>query len=918
VQAAEALEHAHQLGIVHRDIKPANLLIDHSPLATQHSPRLWITDFGLAHCQGQAGLTMSGDLVGTLRYMSPEQALAKRVLVDHRTDVYSLGATLYELLTLQPAFAGGDRQELLRQIAFEDPKPLRRLNKAIPAELETIILKALEKNPADRYATAQDLADELGRYLKNEPIRAKRPSLLMWARKFALRHKPVVTTVGAALLLFLVVLGGGVGWVVGDRAAQRAKAAQRFDDALGHVLALMENENWPDANAAAQLAAVILESEGADELRLQRLRRIEADLDMVAKVESTRLKQGAIREAAALKGEKFDTSAAARDFAEIFGNYDLPLLEMEAEAAAQRIAHSLIRAPVLAAVADWAEYTGDLTAKEKLSAILRLAARTPWRQQMFEVVKLQDWPALARLTQEPSSFRQDPADLLVLGNLIAQTDRPRAIEFLKQAQQRHPNDPWINLALAEHLTKMKPASMDEAIGYFRAALALRPTSPAVHRSLGNALCERGALAEAEAQFREAIDLKPDYADAYSGLGDVLHRKGRLDEAIAKQREALRHDKANYLAQTGLGNALVDKALEVGDKGLLDEGIGELRQALQLSKGEGFICHNNLGRALYLKGLVKEALTEYEEAIRLNRDDARVHLGLGLALDRMGEPDRALAAYQEAVRLKPDLAEAHNSLGIALGNKGRLDEAIGAFQLAVHFKPAWGSAHKNLGLALEHKGRLDEAVVAFTEAVRLMPNNANTWALERARELIQLNTRLGKVLSGESQPNDAVERVKLAHLCVLPFKRLTATAARFYAEAFAAEPKLADDLAAQHRYDAACAAALAAAGQGKDAEKLDAEEQIRLRRQALDWLRADLALWIKQGEHDSPQIRAAVQSKLGRWQQDNDLASVRDEKALAKLPADEQPGWRRLWADVEQTLAKARERTNGKEKSKTKP
>src|SRR5205823_7117181 len=160
VQAAEALEHAHQLGVIHRDIKSANLLVD-------ERGNLWVTDFGLAHCQSQAGLTMSGDLVGTLRYMSPEQALARRVETDHRTDVYSLGATLYELLTLEPVFNGRDRQELLRQIAFEAPKPPRRLNRAIPAELETIVLKALEKNPTDRYATAQELADDLERYLKD-------------------------------------------------------------------------------------------------------------------------------------------------------------------------------------------------------------------------------------------------------------------------------------------------------------------------------------------------------------------------------------------------------------------------------------------------------------------------------------------------------------------------------------------------------------------------------------------------------------------------------------------------------------------------------------------------------------------------------------------------------------------------------
>src|SRR5439155_4515855 len=171
VQAAEALEYAHGLGVVHRDIKPANLLLD------GHG-NLWITDFGLAHCQSQAGLTMTGDLVGTLRYMSPEQTLAKRILVDHRTDLYSLGATLYELLTLEPVFAGSDRQELLRQIAFEEPRPPRRLNKMLPADLETIVLKALEKNPADRYATGQELADDLQRYLKDEPIQAKRPTLV--------------------------------------------------------------------------------------------------------------------------------------------------------------------------------------------------------------------------------------------------------------------------------------------------------------------------------------------------------------------------------------------------------------------------------------------------------------------------------------------------------------------------------------------------------------------------------------------------------------------------------------------------------------------------------------------------------------------------------------------------------------------
>jgi serine/threonine protein kinase len=205
IQAAEALDHAHQLGIVHRDIKPANLLVD-------AAGGLWVTDFGLAHMQSETRLTMTGDLVGTLRYMSPEQALAKRVVVDHRTDVYSLGATLYELLTLRPVFGGDDRQELLRQIAFDDPIPPRRLNRAIPAELETIILKALEKDPQERYETAQELADDLRNWLEDRPIQAKRPGLLARAQKWSRRHKPLVRAVGVGLVVAVVALAASTVW----------------------------------------------------------------------------------------------------------------------------------------------------------------------------------------------------------------------------------------------------------------------------------------------------------------------------------------------------------------------------------------------------------------------------------------------------------------------------------------------------------------------------------------------------------------------------------------------------------------------------------------------------------------------------------------------------------------------------------
>ncbi len=154
--------------MIHRDIKPANLLLD-------NGGELWIADFGLAHVGADASCTRTGELLGTLRYMSPEQALVRPVVADHRTDLYSLGATLYELLTLEPVFAGSQRAELIRQIAEVDPRPLRQTQRHIPADLEAIVLKCLEKEPEDRYATARDLAADLSRYLGHQSVTAAAP-----------------------------------------------------------------------------------------------------------------------------------------------------------------------------------------------------------------------------------------------------------------------------------------------------------------------------------------------------------------------------------------------------------------------------------------------------------------------------------------------------------------------------------------------------------------------------------------------------------------------------------------------------------------------------------------------------------------------------------------------------------------------
>jgi eukaryotic-like serine/threonine-protein kinase len=225
VQAAEALDHAHALGVLHRDVKPANLLVD-------DSGHLWVTDFGLARIQGGSDLTLSGDLLGTLRYMSPEQATGGRI-VDVRTDIYSLGATLYELLTARPAFDGVDRQELLRQITLAEPVLLRKLDTAIPRDLETICLKAMAKEPERRYATAGELADDLGRFLDDRPILARRPGLAERAARWSRRHRRA--TAIAALLSMLLTLASAGGMALLWKEQRRTQSAlESARQAQGH------------------------------------------------------------------------------------------------------------------------------------------------------------------------------------------------------------------------------------------------------------------------------------------------------------------------------------------------------------------------------------------------------------------------------------------------------------------------------------------------------------------------------------------------------------------------------------------------------------------------------------------------------------------------------------------------------------
>jgi hypothetical protein len=265
-------------------------------------------------------------------------------------------------------------------------------------------------------------------------------------------------------------------------------------------------------------------------------------------------------------------------------------------------------------------------------------------------------------------------------------------------------------------------------------------------------------------------------------------------------------------------------------------------------------------------------------------------------------DEAIDHYKKAIAADPKHAQAHNNLGAGLAPRGKVDEAIDHYKKAIAADPKYAQAHFNLGVARFRKAELKEAKESMTRAFELFAGDKPSQAvvarrLQTCEHFLKLEERLPRLLRGEDKPSSARESLDLATLCRR--KRTYAAAARFFDSAFAADSKLADDVNAAHRYDAACSAALAAAGKGEDAAKLDDKERARLRKQALGWLRADLALFAS-GDVG----RSRVARFLGQWQKDPDLAGLRDAEALKSLSAEERQAWQKFWADVQSRLAHA--------------
>jgi serine/threonine protein kinase len=692
-QAAEALEHAHGLGIIHRDVKPGNLLVD-------AAGKLWVGDFGLARLGADAGLTLSGDLLGTLRYMAPEQALARHGLVDHRADVYGLGATLYEMLTLRPAVTATERAEILRQVAFEEPTAPRKLDRAIPVELETVALKCLAKNPAERYATAGELAEDLRRWLADQPIRAKRPSLVQRGRRWARRHRALVGGGAAALLAGLGVALAVLGLKNAELTAANAREYQARMEAEAARETAEQRFALAQGAVDQYLAKVTEDPDLRDKHGLHELRKrlLETAVPFYQKL--TQQKPGDDKQEAAcgqayarladVRSQLGEAEAALRDYEQMRAVFaKLAAEHPQVPGYHQDLARSYNKLGIqLCRVGKPAEAIVQFRAG--LQELQPLTAEYPqvagYRESLAECYG--NLGTMLRLVKKWSEAEAAyHAALRDYQQLVA--EHPQMARYRKQLALTHNN-----LGGLQHfLGKWAEARVE-----YRAALQelgrlaaehfqvgeLRQDRARTHYNLGVLLDELKKPMEAQTEFRAALKEQqrlvaeqpnvPDYrmnlAESHNSLGILLKGLGKRSEAEAEYRAALVLQEKlaadfprvpDYVV--GLGGSYCNFGTLLRDEGQPAQSLawyGKAITALQQVIGRGrdvsarqFLRNSHVSRAgaLSLLGRHVEAVQDLDRAIALDEGPLRptYRLCRAVALAYSGEDSKATSEVAEVLQ-----------------------------------------------------------------------------------------------------------------------------------------------------------------------------------------------------------------------------------------------------------------------------
>jgi serine/threonine protein kinase/tetratricopeptide (TPR) repeat protein len=914
VQACQAIQHAHQKGIIHRDIKPSNVLV----ALYDDKPVVKVIDFGVAKATGGT-LTETtidtgfGGVVGTPQYMSPEQATFNNIDIDTRSDVYALGVLLYELLAGSPPFSGEELKkkgflEILRVVREEEPpRPSTKLSTAdaLPSlsanrgtepkkltgllrnELDWIVMRALEKDRTRRYETANGFAADVLRYLAGEPVLAHPPSVGYRLRKFVRRHKGDVFAAG---LVLLTLVGGIIGTTWGLIDADRARQAEEGQRKIAEA-----------------------EKAKAEDREQQAIEAVKRFRDAVAN--NPGLKNdpslGPLRQTLLQEPLTFFKSLRTR-------------LEADNDASVKSLARLADASFELGLLSD---QIGD-----KQDALAAFQETLAINQKLVE----------ANPTDTPFQLGR-ASTYNAIGVLLTDTGKP------EEAQQALENA----LAIWQRLADADPGNM-----------LLQEKLAMTHNNIGNLFDESGTMAAAlsaceaaEAIRRKLADANPAVVEYQKALATSRSNRGRLLANIGNPAEAI---KALNSAREILENLVDANSKDSDIQRYL--AVIHFNSALvfeRTRRSAAALAAYETSRAIYQQ-LTKAhpTVSDYQHGLVVTNQ------GIALLHAEMRKPAAAQQAYQAAIvacqklvdanptvtDFQVELASIHHNQGILLQNTGKLDEAKKEYETALDLQEKLARAQPEAPRLASHMGaflndlatlekaaarfanareRLREAVQWQQKALEINPEHptyrqflcnhyANlidvcnalqdtegaTEAANRFNALHALDPswkamddRLQAVVGGDP-PQDNAERLKLAEHAAASKRYAQAT--KLFAEVLESDPEFAESHVL--RFNAACTAVLAGVGKGQQAPALDDAAMAQLRAQGLRWLEEALAFFDKRLDSADNRQYSAIADALQYWRQCPDLASVRVERDLSRLPVEEQQMWRVFWAKVDTMLS----------------
>jgi serine/threonine-protein kinase len=903
LDVCNAIAYAHSRGVLHRDIKPANILL--GPYG-----ETLVVDWGLAKVVGRdepgasddpgertlrpisasgSGETMPGTALGTPAYMSPEQAEGRLDLLGPASDVYSLGATLYVVLTRRAPFDSTDAAKFLPKVQRGDFARPRALNPSIPKPLEAICLKAMALEPSDRYQSPRALAEDIEHWLADEPVSAYREPWHDRARRWSRKHRTFVTTAASVFvfgLLASVCFATVVAAKNGELARQTLRAEAREQMAIEAV------RHFRDVIAEEPL----LKNEPALQALRNRLLNGPRTFFQSLRAQLQADKDTRPEALARLAAAGFDL---ARLMDEIGDKREALRCHEESMAILTRLARGSPRE---------SRFQSDLARSHLNIGILRRAVgNIEGALESYNKAR----EIFEQLARENPSVTEFLRDLAVSENNIGNVQHFTGHADLALKSDRRA------LAIRERLARENPSVTD-----FQSQLA------ASHFNSGNLENDGGRPDRGLESYGKALAIYERLAREHPDLSEFQSHLARVYETIGEVETTSGHPE-RALASCG-------KALAIRQR------LARENSSMTKYQNDLALSHNIVGAIDTLRGHPKPALASYVKALaifeRLARENPAAtdfERALAMTCNNMGaiealtgRPERAMELYRKALAADERLARGHpespgyaSDVGGTLNNMAALDLNAKRFEQARERlrqacfwqKKALTSFPNNP----TYRQFLRKHLMNLIRAAKALGNDSEARAAQHELDelaasdpaRIALDQRLTALVHGEP-PKDNRERLALANLAYA--KNFYAASARFFDDALKVDPKLADDRQSQHRYNAACAAVLAASaktiptGGGPDASLTDGE-RAQLRDQAHKWLEAELAAWTKVLESAKGADRQSVAKTLEHWRRDTDLTSIRDEAAMAKLPDGERKRWQTLWAKVDALLSRARSR-----------